>query len=68
MSGTGLRRRQLLPFAVALLVVAVVTAVALAAGPSPRAQVQDPNDTRGLLDVRRVWFEPESPTRRAGRS
>ena len=43
----------------ALLTVAVVTAVALAAGPSSRAQVQDPNDTRGLLDVRRVWFEPE---------
>ena len=43
----------------AFLTVAVVTAVALAAGPSSRAQVQDPNDTRGLLDVRRVWFEPE---------
>ena len=56
---TGLRRRQVLPFAVAILAVAVVTAVAFAAGPSSRAQVQDPNDTRGLLDVRRVWFEPE---------
>ena len=56
---TGLRRRRVLPFAGAMLTVAVVTAVALASGPSPRAQVQDPNDTRGLLDVRRVWFEPE---------
>ncbi len=51
--------RRLLPFAVAFLTVAGVTAAALAAGPSSRAQVQDPNDTRGLLDVRRVWFEPE---------
>ena len=64
---TGLRRRQVLPVAVAMLAVAVVTAVAFAAGPSSRAQVQDPNDTRGLLDVRRVWFRTGS-TRRAGRS
>jgi hypothetical protein len=55
----GLVRRRLLPFAMACLTVAGVAAAALAGGPS-RAQVQDPNDTRGLLDVRRVWFEPEA--------
>jgi hypothetical protein len=54
-----LLRRRLLPFAVASLTVAGVTAAALAGGSPSRAQVQDPNDTRGLLDVRRVWFEPE---------
>ena len=59
MSGAGLRMRQVLPLAVAMLTVVVVTVVALAAGAPSRAQVQDPNDTRGLLDVRRVWFEPE---------
>jgi hypothetical protein len=56
--GESLTRRSL-PFAVACVTVVGVTAAALAGGPSPRAQVQDPNDTRGLMDVRRVWFEPE---------
>jgi hypothetical protein len=64
MTRVGLFTRRLLPFAVAFLTAAGVTAAALAGGPSSRAQVQDPNDTRGLLDVRRVWFEPEAdPTR-----
>lgn len=52
--------RRLLPFAVVCLTAAGMTAAALAGGPSSRAQVQDPNDTRGSLDVRRVWFEPEA--------
>jgi hypothetical protein len=56
----GLLIRRMAPFAVAVLTVAGMAAVALAGGPSSRAQVQDPNDTRGLLDVRRVWFEPEA--------
>lgn len=60
MTGVGLFTRRLLPFAAALLTVAGVSAAALAGGPSSRAQVEDPNDTRGLLDVRRVWFEPEA--------
>ena len=52
--------RRLLPFALAFLTVAGVTAAAFAGGGATRAQVEDPNDTRGLLDVRRVWFEPEA--------
>jgi hypothetical protein len=51
--------RRSLPFVVALLTVIGMTVVALAGGPASRAQVQDPNDTRGTLDMRRVWFEPE---------
>ena len=49
-----------MPFALALLTVAGMTAAAFAGGASTRAQVEDQNDTRGLLDVRRVWFEPEA--------
>jgi len=60
MTGVGLFGRRLLPFALVFLTVAGVTAAALAADPPMRAQVEDPNDTRGLLDVRRVWFEPEA--------
>jgi hypothetical protein len=60
MTRVGLFARRLLPLAVVLLTVGVVTAAAFAGGPTSRAQVQDPNDTRGLLDVRRVWFEPEA--------
>jgi len=44
-----------------LVAVALALAVALAAGagpPPPRALVDDPNDTRGVLDVRRVWLDP----------
>jgi hypothetical protein len=59
MTRTGLLSRRVLPFVLALLTVAGVTAVALAGGPSTGAHVQDPNDTRGLLDVRRVVFEPD---------
>jgi hypothetical protein len=64
MTRAGLFTRRLLPFAVACLTVAGVTAAALAGGSSSRAQVEDPNDTRGLLDVRRVWFEPEPSSSR----
>lgn len=60
MTRAGLSAHRLLPFAVAILTATGVTAAALAAGSPSRAQVQDPNDTRGLLDVRRVWFEPEA--------
>jgi hypothetical protein len=52
--------RRLLPFALVTLTVAGVTAAAFAGAAATRAQVQDPNDTRGMLDVRRVWFEPEA--------
>jgi hypothetical protein len=52
--------RRLLPFALAFLTVAGVTAAAFAGGSTTRAQMEDPNDTRGMLDVRRVWFEPEA--------
>jgi hypothetical protein len=55
---TRLFGRRMVPFAVALLTVAAVTAVALARGPSIGVPVQDPNDTKGLLDVRQVTFEP----------
>jgi hypothetical protein len=57
---SGLFTRRLLPFALAFLTVAGFTAAAFADGASTRAQVEDQNDTRGLLDVRRVWFEPEA--------
>ena len=57
----GAIARRLLPFALAFLTVAGVTAAAFAGGgEATRAQVQDPNDTNGMLDVRRVWFEPEA--------
>jgi hypothetical protein len=50
--------RRLLPFLLAATTVVVVTVVALASGaPGTRAQVDDPNDTKGTLDVRRVWFD-----------
>jgi len=52
--------RLLLPFALAFLTVAGVTAAAFAGGAATRAQVEDPNDTKGMLDVRRVWFESEA--------
>jgi len=52
--------RRLLPFALASLTVAGVTAAAFAGGSATRAQLLDPNDTKGMLDVRRVWFEPEA--------
>ena len=39
--------RRLLPFALAFLTVAGVTAAAFAGGAATRAQVEDPNDTKG---------------------
>jgi hypothetical protein len=57
---TDLLIRRALPFAVALLTVIGMTVVAVAGGSASRAQVQDSNDTRGTLDTRRVWFEPEA--------
>jgi hypothetical protein len=50
--------RRLLPFLLAAATVVAVTVVALASDASgTRAQVDDPNDTKGTLDVRRVWFD-----------
>jgi hypothetical protein len=50
--------RRVLPFALALATAGGITAAGLA-GAASRAQVMDPNDTDGVLDVRRIWFEPE---------
>jgi hypothetical protein len=54
--------RQLIPVAVASLAAIGVTwaaiAGATAGATAGRAQIDDPNDTRGPLDVRRVWFDP----------
>lgn len=60
MTPAGSIARRLLPFALAFLTVAGVTVAAFAGGSTTRAQMEDPNDTRGMLDVRRVWFEPEA--------
>ncbi len=57
---TGRILRGIAPFALVAATVVGVAVVAMAAGPvvpGPRAQVDDPNDTRGPLDIRRVWFE-----------
>ncbi len=57
---TGLPRgRRVLPFLLAVATIVAVTAAALA-GAGTRAQVDDPNDVQGSLDVRRVWFDPEA--------
>lgn len=58
MSGSAVRR--VLPFVLAAATVVAITAAALAGAAGTRAQVDDPNDTRGTLDVRRVWFDPEA--------
>ena len=60
MTPAGSIARRLLPFALAFLTVAGVTAAASAGGSTTRAQMEDTNDTKGMLDVRRVWFEPEA--------
>jgi hypothetical protein len=57
---TGLPRGRVLPFLLAAATVVAVTAVALAGAAGTRAQVDDPNDVQGSLDVRRVWFDPEA--------
>ena len=57
---TGLLARRIAPLVLSAVTVAGVTAAAMAGGPidpAPRARVDDPNDTRGPLDMRRVWFE-----------
>jgi hypothetical protein len=59
MTGPGLRLRRWAPFALTFATAAAVTGAALA-GVGSRAQANDPNDTRGVLDVRRVWFDPEA--------
>ena len=60
MTRAGSRSRRMVPFAMALGAVAVITGVALAGIGGSRAQVVDANDTRGVLDIRRVWFDPEA--------
>ncbi len=52
--------RRLTPFAIAISVVVGVTVAAVAGSHLGRAQFDDPNDVRGPLDVRRVWFDPEA--------
>ena len=50
----------MVPIAVAALTAIGVTVAAVAGASGGRAQVDDPNDTRGPLDVRRVWFDPDA--------
>lgn len=51
-----MRFRRVAPFGVAALVVAGIVAAIAVAGPNT---VQDPNDTRGVLDVKTVrWSHP----------
>jgi hypothetical protein len=52
--------RPALPFLVALTIAAV--AIAAIAAPSYHSDARDPNDTRGLLDVRRVRLDHEGRT------
>ena len=52
--------RPVVPFLVALTVAAV--AIAAIAAPSYHSDTRDPNDTRGLLDVRRVRLDHEGRT------
>ena len=52
--------RRLVPIAVATLTAIGVTVAAIAGASGGRAQFDDPNDTRGPLDVRRVWFDPDA--------
>ena len=57
---SGLLARRIAPFVLVAVTVVGVTVAAMAAGPTAagsRAQVDDPNDTRGPLDMSRVWFE-----------
>jgi hypothetical protein len=53
--------RPLVPFAIATVIAALVVAVAIAA-PRLHSDVRDPNDTKGLLDVRRVRLAHEGRT------
>ena len=59
-NGSSLLGRRLAAIALAALAVIGVTVAAIAGVPGGRAQVDDPNDTRGPLDIRRVWFDPEA--------
>ncbi|HET6712239.1 MAG TPA: hypothetical protein VFI59_00795 [Actinomycetota bacterium] len=52
--------RSAIPFLVAGLIVAV--AVVAIAAPSFHSSINDPNDTRGLLDVRKVRLDHEEGT------
>lgn len=57
---SGLLGRRIAALVLVTVTVAGLTVAAMAAGPAymgSRAQVDDPDDTRGPLDVRRVWFD-----------
>ena len=57
---TGLLARRIAALVLVTVTVAGVTVAAMAAGPTAlgsRAQVDDPNDSRGPLDMSRVWFD-----------
>ena len=60
MTRWNVHRRRLLPFGVAMGVAVGVAVAAFAGSHLGRAQLDDPNDVRGPLDVRRVWFDPEA--------
>ena len=60
MTRTSLFGRRALPFVLACVTVVGVTVAALAGGSASRARVDDPNDTKGALDIRRIWFEPDA--------
>jgi hypothetical protein len=59
-TGSRLLVRRLVPIVRVALTAIGVTVAAVAGSWEGRAQVEDPNDTRGPLDVRRVWFDPEA--------
>jgi hypothetical protein len=56
----GAPLRPAVPFLVAIAI--ALAAIAAIAGPSFHSDVRDPNDTRGLLDVRRVRLDHEGRT------
>ena len=60
LSDARLLVRRLAPIAVAALTAIGVTVAAIAGAPGRSVQVNDPNDTRGLLDVRSVSFDPDT--------
>jgi hypothetical protein len=60
-TGPSLLVRRLSPIVVAALTTAIcVTVAAVAGAPGGSVQVNDPNDTRGLLDVRLVSIDPDA--------
>lgn len=60
MSGSRPPVSRLAPIVVATVTAIGLTVAAIAVASGARVQVDDSNDTRGLLDVRRVWFDPSA--------